>query len=252
MNFLSHCSRKRKINLIKTLCHRTVTICSSSMLEDELKEITTILEGNGYPSDLICKKIGYHREKMTQTKKLGAERCRIAIKLPYIGGASTKLERELKMVTERCYFAVSPRVVFTSRPIVSHVFKDRIPMKDKSMVVYHFKCCCNSSYVGQTVRRLGVRMREHIPACVVKHYKKNPNTDYKTNSTLVNAAKKSSIAEHLLINKNCGMAIDTTKFSILKKCNTNFELYVYEAVLIAALEPPLCKQKEFDFVTSFI
>ena len=28
INFLSHCSRKRKINLIKTLCHRAVTMCS--------------------------------------------------------------------------------------------------------------------------------------------------------------------------------------------------------------------------------
>ena len=95
-------------------------------------------------------------------------------------------------------------------------------------------------------------MKEHIPACVLRHYQKTPDSDYKNNSTLVNAARRSSIAEHLLVNRQCGMSIKDTKFSILAKCFSNFQLHVYESVLIASLEPPLCKQKEFDFVTAFI
>ena len=94
INFLSHCSRKRKINLIKTLCHRAVMICSSSTLEDELKKITSILEENGYPSQLIAKTIDYHRAKLLEPKKVGADRCHIPIKLPFLGEASTRLKKE--------------------------------------------------------------------------------------------------------------------------------------------------------------
>ena len=252
INFLSHCSRKRKINLIKTLCHRAVTICSPSALEKELETITSILEENGYPSQLISKTIKHHRAKLAEPKVIGAERCHIPIKLPFLGEASIKLERELKMLVRQCYYSVEPRVVFSSKPIVNHVVKDHIPVKDTSMVVYHFQCCCENSYVGQTARRLGDRIKEHIPPCVTKHYQKTPDADYRKNSTLNNAARRSAISEHLLKNKKCGLAINETKFSILRKCLSTFQLHVYESVLIAAMEPSLCKQREFDFVTSFI
>ena len=106
--------------------------------------------------------------------------------------------------------------------------------------------------MGQTTRRLGDRIKEHIPACVTKHYQKTPDTDYRKSSTLINAAKRSAITEHLLENKKCGLTINKTKFSILCKCRSTFQLHVYESVLITAMEPTLCKQREFDFVTSFI
>ena len=125
-------------------------------------------------------------------------------------------------------------------------------MNDTIMVVYHFQCCCGNSYVGYTVRRLGARIKEHVPACVIKHYKRKPITDYADNKTLVNAAKGSAVAEHLLKSPQCGAAIDKCKFTILHKCSSVFRLKILESVVIAAKEPNLCKQTEFDFVTSFI
>ena len=59
VNFQSHCSRKRKINLIKTLCHRAISICSPSTLEEEFKNLIRILTNNGYPEQLIKKTITY-------------------------------------------------------------------------------------------------------------------------------------------------------------------------------------------------
>ena len=72
------------------------------------------------------------------------------------------------------------------------------------------------------------------------------------NKTLMNAAKGSAIAEHLLQNPKCGSSIEQSKFTILYKCVSVFRLKILESVVIAALEPKLCKQSEFDFVTSFI
>ena len=61
-------------------------------------------------------------------------------------------------------------------------------------------------------------------------------------------------AEHLLTNKSCGVRVTDREshFSILKKCNTLFELRVLESVMIATMNPTLCKQQEFDFVTSLV
>ena len=143
-------------------------------------------------------------------------------------------------------------MIFTSKPMLSHVCKDRIPMNDTSMVVYHFECCCGDSYVGHTVRRLGARIKEHVPACVIKHYKRQPLMDFAKNKTLLNAAKGSAVAEHLLKNPKCGLSLDRCKFTILHKCTSTFRLKILESVVIAAKEPKLCKQTEFDFVTSFI
>ena len=253
VNYLSHCSRRRKINLIKTLCHRAIMICSQSTLDEELKKITTILCDNGYPETLITRTFTFYKEKISQTKESEPEdRTIVAMKLPYVGLASTALEKDLRLLTRQCYRTVEPRVIFTSKPMLSHVCKDRIPMNDTSMVVYHFECCCGDSYVGHTVRRLGARIKEHVPACVIKHYKRQPLMDFAKNKTLLNAAKGSAVAEHLLKNPKCGLSLDRCKFTILHKCTSTFRLKILESVVIAAKEPKLCKQTEFDFVTSFI
>ena len=252
INFLSHCGKKRKINLIKTLCHRAVSICSPSTLDDEIAKITDILRSNGYPQELVVKTIQVHREKLATPKICGPQRCPVPIKLPFLGPTSSKYERELKVMTRQCFYSAEPRVIFTSKPILSHVLKDHIPAKDTSLVIYQFECYCESNYVGKTKRRLTDRMKEHIPACVKNYYAKTPDQDYKNNITLVRAATKSSVAHHLLENKNCGLKLSECKFTILRKCRSSFEMDVFETVFIASKEPTLCKQREFDFVTSFI
>ena len=92
------------------------------------------------------------------------------------------MEKELKKITRNCYNAVEPRIIFESKPILTHVHKDRIPVPKMS------------NYVGQTCRRLWKRMTEHIPACVLEHYAETPDADYKKSTKLRNAARKSSIA----------------------------------------------------------
>ena len=252
INFLSHCSNKRKVNLIKTLCHRAITICSPSTVEDELEKITQILKGNGYPQNLVVRTIECYRDKLTTQRVYGPVKCPVPIKLPFLGSTSSKYERELKVLTRQCFYAVEPRIIFTSKPIFSHVHKDRIPMKDNSLVIYQFQCSCEKNYVGKTKRRLVDRMKEHIPPCVTKHYSQTPDDDYMKNIKLVRAAAKSSVSQHLLESKECGRQLKECNFNIIKKCRSSFEMDVYETVYIASKEPSLCKQREFDFVTCFI
>ena len=50
LKFQSNCSLKRKINLIRTLCHRAHRICSQELLSNEIKQIKLLLlNKNGYP-----------------------------------------------------------------------------------------------------------------------------------------------------------------------------------------------------------
>ena len=44
---------KRKTNLIETLVHRALMICSKSKLQHELENISSIRRNNGYPESII-------------------------------------------------------------------------------------------------------------------------------------------------------------------------------------------------------
>ena len=44
---------KRKTNLVDTLVHRALKICSKSKLQEELNQIRSILQQNGYPEIVI-------------------------------------------------------------------------------------------------------------------------------------------------------------------------------------------------------
>ena len=44
---------KRKTNLIETLVHRALMICSKSKLQYELENISSIVRNNGYPESII-------------------------------------------------------------------------------------------------------------------------------------------------------------------------------------------------------
>ena len=46
-------AKQRKTNLIDTLTHRALNICSKSTLKHDPNNIPSILQGNGYPKFLI-------------------------------------------------------------------------------------------------------------------------------------------------------------------------------------------------------
>ena len=249
INFRSHCTIKRKTNLIRTLCDRAMKLCSPENLTNELKSISKILQDNSYPEKLISRTINKHLARLKEQPESGPERCHIPIKLQFLGKTSYELEKELKNSIRQCYYSATPRVIFLSKPILSHCYKDPIPTLNQSKVVYRYQCCCDNSYVGQTSRRFIDRIKEHVPKCV-KEFIKEPTQNFKESKTLENASKRSTIAQHLLENKECGKAHKDENFEILYKCRNLSELRVLEAVVITFLEPSLCKQREFDFTTT--
>ena len=68
---------------------------------------------------------------------------------------------------------------------------------------------------------------------------------------VVNATKKSSIAEHLINNTNCAKNYDLSRFKILNSCTNSIDLVRMEEISIFLNKPELCKQKEFDYKVFF-
>ena len=68
--------------------------------------------------------------------------------------------------------------------------------------------------------------------------------------TVVNASKRSSIAEHLINNTNCGNNYNSSRFKIINSCTNSIDLVRMEAISIFLNKPELCKQKEFDYKVS--
>ena len=79
--------------------------------------------------------------------------------IQYKGRVSGKFEKSLKRMHAPC------KVIFTLKKIKTVLLslKPRVEKALKSGVVYKIKCSrCTSCYVGQTVRHLTTRFKEHL------------------------------------------------------------------------------------------
>ena len=81
------------------------------------------------------------------------------------------------------------------------------------MVVYQFNCFCEDSYVRTTFRQFGKRVKEHDPKSI-EDFCKMSNKKNKS-VWVVNASKRSAIAEHLVNNSNCASNYNLNWFKLL-------------------------------------
>ena len=113
------------------------------------------------------------------------------------------------------------------------------------MVIYQFYCYCDNSYIGLTKRQPKKSVKEHIPVCVEKFLKKSEKDNKPVK--VLNAIKRSAIAEHLVLNHSCAENFNFERFKIIKTCNSVYDLIKMEAICILNRKPTLCRQKEFDY-----
>ena len=238
----SFCDKRRKKNLIKTLIHRAMMICSKERLSSELEYIKSTLINNGYPERIISKiiksKLGAHEKPQLISGENENEARKVYLRLPYAGAVSAKYAVRIKGAVSRCYANVSLRIIFKSRPILPAAIKDVLPTHTNSNIIYQYLCHCKSAYVGRTARRLQVRIGEHIPM-----YVRNKS------ASLKGRKPSSSIAQHLVENPECREHYNDLQFTILGHGRTDFHLSVLEAMHIMQKQPILCRQKKFVYTT---
>ena len=115
------------------------------------------------------------------------------------------------------------KVVYTNFKIGQYfILKDRTPWKFAANVVYKFECSVDRAvtYIGMTTRPLVIRAGEHF-----------------------DPRKLSAVQSHVATCNGCANAGNfLDNFRVLRKCNSDAETEVCEALLIQQQCPPLNKQ----------
>ena len=145
---------KRKTNLISTLVHRALVICSKSTLQNELSNIRSILINNVYPEAIINTVMTKKINQFRRPRQFGPKKCPVYLRLPWLGNVSLRYEMQIKTAVKCCYSVVEPYIVFTTRQLLPVAKKDVLPAFHQSSIVYEFLCHCDSRYVGRTSQRL--------------------------------------------------------------------------------------------------
>ena len=161
---------------------------------------------------------------------------------PWLGNISTRFEKQISSAVQRYYFAVEPRVVFTTLQLFTK--KNVLLSHQCSNLAYLFVCHCNSRYVGRTSQRFQERIKQHIPKFSISSSRKSLPHRCKASSHS-RQFHESAIAQHLLDNPVCASTYSDDKFSILARHRSLFHLFALKATFMKSLKPILCEQKEF-------
>ena len=150
----SFCPLKHKISPISTLVHQALMTCTESRLNGEIEQIKKILLDNGYPKNVINAKITKKITQFFTLMQFVSEKCPVYLKVSWIGKPSTNLEKKVK---------VSTCLVFMSKRMLPLVHEDVLPTTHKGFVIYEYKCCYDSQYMGQTSQWLQDCIKQHVP-----------------------------------------------------------------------------------------
>ena len=158
--------RKRKTNVILTLTHRALAICSPERLPSELDKIKFILQTDGYPEHVIKSFMAKKMKQFHALPKFGPEKCPDYLRFQWLGSVSTRFEKQVKSAVKQCFSAVEPRVAYSINELLSATNKDVLPALRKSNVIYQFSCHCDSRYEGRTSQRQQDRIKQHVPKSI--------------------------------------------------------------------------------------
>ena len=232
----SFCPMKRKTNLISTLVHRALVIYSKSTLQNELSNICSILMNNGYPEGVINAVMTKKINQFHRPTQVGPKKCPVYLHLPWLGNISMRYKMQIKTAVKRCYFAVEPCIVYTTRQLLFVAKKDVLPAFHQSNIVYQFLCHCDSRYMGRTSQRLQQRIKHHVPKTILQEHISQDRSTLARPSKPIRSFKAetsfSAIGQHLLQNPTCAREYNDNKFSILARGRTSFHLSTLEATYI--------------------
>ena len=178
LHFDSHHPVSHKLSVIRTLTHRAQTAVTDQ--QERTKEIDHIkgaLGNCGYRQwafDLAnSQKKPPERATEVPEPTPPSQKSKTYITLPFIDGLSQKLQRIFKSYGVSTSF--KPHTTLR-KLLVSP--KDPIPLEKRAGCVYQINYCtdCSQSYIGQTGRQLGQRLKEHkstapsrTPSAVTEH-----------------------------------------------------------------------------------
>ena len=151
---------------------RAENVCSDpDILVKEVEHLGKVLCYNNYPQWLIDKQGRSEKSGPLIHPDTGQEvKKQFFISVPYFPGLSESFKKIFRYTTIQVCF----KGVNTLKSMLMHP-KDKISIDQKKDVVYHWECQadgCKSSYVSETSRALGKRVKEHCKSstpAILKH-----------------------------------------------------------------------------------
>ena len=222
---------KYKVNLISILIYRAFQICSTyASFHNEIERIKSFLTKNNYPMFLIDRvlKRSLDRKYNARPKRATVPKKPLIFCLPFLGHYSLQLKRNLSRLLDKAYPHIEVKFVFLTTNQIGNFFqfKDRVPTLCCSSVIYKFQCAsCSASYFGKTSLHLAVRSREHLSV-------------NKQGKPIVGSF--SSVKDHI---NRTGHAGSLDDFNIIAKASREFDILIFESLLIARDRPSLNSQE---------
>ena len=229
LNYFSVCPMRYKRSVVQGVVHRLFHISSSwSIFHDSLVEAKKLLECNQYPPAMYNAAIRRTIENIlrgqgdsTRTKDPSCNTTQPnSLFIQYRGFHTDWFMKRIGKITETTGSKVN--VIPTTKKLCTLLpsLKAPVPMHLKSSVVYQITCPgCAAQYIGQTVRHLVTRCKEH-------------------------GAVSAPVGIHF---RNCGQKTsDLVQFTKILEQNTSQALLLkLEAIHIARHKPSLNSREEF-------
>ena len=128
----------------------------------------------------------------------------VYLKLPWIGNTNLRFKSQIRQAITKCFFALNPPFVYSTRRALPSIQKDCVPTNQKSSIIYEFMFQCDSGYIGRTTQRLGDRIKQQVPSNKRKKtapQREQPFRSYRSRNTV--KTSDSAICQHLLDNPDC-------------------------------------------------
>ena len=77
--------------------------------------------------------------KSVAEETFGPEKCPVFLTLPWIGNVSSKFENQINKAITSCFYAVKPRVVYSTRVMLPSAKKDSVPTTRKVVLFVNFR-----------------------------------------------------------------------------------------------------------------
>ena len=132
------------------------------------------------------------------------------------------------------HFTKRQFVILGTRTPLSGCVKDSSPIHDKNNVIYHYKCHCDSVYIGRTGQRFHRRRDQHVPSglqtWMKSEMKKPPN---------IAASSLTAIGKHLIDNPTCAKNFCDKRFTLIARSRNTLHLSILESIFITTQAPVL-------------
>ena len=234
-DYNSFIPERYKLNLVRCLIYRVYRIASSfNIFHSDLEHLCNKLYKNGFPKRLVedCVAKVLDSFYVPQVPQTTVRRQEVLMILPYLGHMFIALKRDIIKLVRKFYPAVDLRIIFKRGFQLSTMFnfRDRLPLKCSSGVVYSINCkkCGQSvAYIVKTKNTLYERVygsNGHL----------NPRT---ANSPLLNHMCSS-------LDNECGFEFDSIR--ILDSSSVDYRLRIIESVYLKYKKQTLNTQ-EYSF-----